>query len=344
MPPIALLGAGAFVAGGLLSADAKSDAAEKAEAQRQKEIDRAIDLSKTALGQQSSDRRQAVIRAGELSAKSYAEYSAIERQLQTKNQGVAASLSGLNEQIQSIRTSFSQLDPVIQASGEQLVKLIKGEQAEALAPIRAERERQRQQLEGQLAARLGPGYRTSSAGIEALSRFDSQTAVALSDAQGKYIQTLSGTFGQASGTRASLSGINLGGEANDIFRTAAGVDEAVAREESAIQGRQASAYLGALQATPVDYMAPARIAAGTLDSAGTNELRKGAAWGEFFGDISGIGAYGLGQSVFGGSQGGGARTAQSGILATPVTPQPANDTFGSVDEGPYQRYPGTQVA
>ena len=51
----------------------------------------------------------------------------------------------------------------------------------------------RQQLKNTLSERLGSGYETSSAGIEALSRFDDDTSNVLMSAQQQTLGMLLGT-------------------------------------------------------------------------------------------------------------------------------------------------------
>ncbi|HUR99048.1 MAG TPA: hypothetical protein VMZ26_13360 [Pyrinomonadaceae bacterium] len=91
---------------------------------------------------------------------------------------------------------ISAIDPAIIEASQQALKLLRGEEAGALSPIRRERERQRSQLESRLRDQLGSGYETSSSGIEALNRFDEQTASSLQGAQQSTLGGLLGFSGQ----------------------------------------------------------------------------------------------------------------------------------------------------
>jgi hypothetical protein len=75
------------------------------------------------------------------------------------------------------------IDPALLESGRQALALLRGEESNTLAPLRAERDRQRQALVNSLIAREGAGALTSSAGIEALNRFDQQTSATLAGQQ-----------------------------------------------------------------------------------------------------------------------------------------------------------------
>lgn len=75
------------------------------------------------------------------------------------------------------------VDPALIEASQQALKLLKGEASAATQPLERARQRQRQQLENRLREQLGPGFETSSAGIEALGRFDTETADAVQGAQ-----------------------------------------------------------------------------------------------------------------------------------------------------------------
>lgn len=133
------------------------------------------------------------------------------------------------------------VDPALKEAGRQALELLQGRDAAALDPIRDQRTRQRDQLEQQLAQRLGSGFRTSSAGIEALGRFDDSTDTLLFNAQQ---QTL-GTFLQFSAAvRPDLIG--------DITRAGQAAGQLTGQEIAAqqnISGRRVAAISG----TPVSF-------------------------------------------------------------------------------------------
>lgn len=121
------------------------------------------------------------------------------------------------------------IDPaLIEASG-QVLKLLRGEEASVIDPVRKNRQRQRQKLLDSLREQFGPGAESSSAGVQALTAFDAETSNVIANAQQSSIGQL---FGATSSLLPSVS--NSRGQA-------------ASRLQSAIGGRQqqlSSAFLG----------------------------------------------------------------------------------------------------
>jgi len=122
---------------------------------------------------------------------------------------------------------FDALNPAIMEASQQALQLLQGKEAKALAPLRRQREQQRTKLLNRLRETLGPGAETSTAGMQALSQFDQQSADTLFGAQQQSMGSLfgmgmQGEMGkmQASGLRNSSIGqmANIGG----MFGNAAG--------------------------------------------------------------------------------------------------------------------------
>jgi hypothetical protein len=186
MPPLAIAGgvaaAGLAVKGiaGAKAAKAKGSIAQQQEAQAAAE-------------------RQAVISAA---APSVGELQAAEKQMQVADRAIARQEELLNA-----------VDPSLIEAGKQALGLLKGEDVKSLDPLKRNRDRQRALLQNQLRERLGAGYETSSAGSEALNRFDQQTSETLAGAQE---QTLGRLLGVAAGVRpdqgqlVGLGGVGLG--------------------------------------------------------------------------------------------------------------------------------------
>lgn len=214
--PLALgiAGAAGNVAGGAIQAGAASGAAASAAAAQEKTRAEA-----TAAAQPSAQ-----------------ELSLLDKQLQTTE-------AGLKRQQQLL----SAVDPALMAAGKQALDLLGGKEAGILAPMKAEQDRQRQRLEARLRDQLGPGYATSSAGIEALSRFDAQSQAQLTQAQQSAIGQLLGTSQQTvAGSGAGFQGtqalgIPLAGYQN-------------------IAGRKVNAITG----TPVQGINPGAVGAGVM--------------------------------------------------------------------------------
>lgn len=111
----------------------------------------------------------------------------------------------------------AQIDPTVIEASQQALKLLRGEQASTLAPLERQRQTQRQKLLDNLRRQLGSGAETSTAGIQALTRFDAETDSLFANAQQQAIQGLGQTFGQFSAYRP-----NMGNEATTFGNLAAG--------------------------------------------------------------------------------------------------------------------------
>lgn len=121
---------------------------------------------------------------------------------------------------------ISQIDPTIIEASQQALKLLRGEESSTLAPVRAQRDRQRQKLLNSLREQLGPGAETSTAGIQALTKFDAETDGLLAGTQQDALKNLGGLTTQFTSSRpdmfreiAGLSGFGQG-ESNTLFNQA----------------------------------------------------------------------------------------------------------------------------
>lgn len=104
------------------------------------------------------------------------------------------------------------IDPSLISAGKQMNDLLQGQSAPVLQNIKDQRQLQRQNLLDTLRQQYGPGAETSSAGVNALQKFDSETANSLSSAQQSYLSSVSNiALGGAKTLGASL------GEANDTL-------------------------------------------------------------------------------------------------------------------------------
>lgn len=99
---------------------------------------------------------------------------------------------------------IAQIDPTIIEASQQALKLLRGEDASTLSPLKRQRDLARQKLVNQLREQLGPGAETSTAGIQALTRFDSETSNLMAGAQQQAIGQLGQTAGQFTATRPDL--------------------------------------------------------------------------------------------------------------------------------------------
>jgi len=98
----------------------------------------------------------------------------------------------------------AQIDPAIIEASQQALKLLKGERSSTLGPMEQQRAQQRQTLLNTLREQLGPGAEMSTAGMQALTRFDSETNQLTSNQQQQAISNLGGLTAQLSSTRPDL--------------------------------------------------------------------------------------------------------------------------------------------
>ena len=258
---LAAVGGGIGIAGGVGQYFAGKNQAEA----MQKIAQQQADLARQVIEMQRKDRETAVGYA----APSIEEMAQISKQLEM-------SMASLNSQLASIAKDEELLhavDPALKEAGVQAYQLLKGQEAAALSPIRTERERQKQILRSSLRAQLGSGFETSSAGIEALNRFDQETAGVLQQAQD---QTLQSFLGLAANIRPDVSG--------KIGRAYAGASQIGAVGLTGLQnvaGRKVSAF----NQVPISYQ-------NLVTTAGAGEignLVNAQTVGQLFGNIGQIG-------------------------------------------------------
>lgn len=100
-------------------------------------------------------------------------------------------------------------DPALIEAGKQALKLLRGEEAASLSPLKNQLARQETQLREKLRAQLGPGYENTTAGIQALSSFRQAANDSLATAQSQSLSQLLGVAQNTSASTANLSS-NIG--------------------------------------------------------------------------------------------------------------------------------------
>lgn len=105
------------------------------------------------------------------------------------------------------------IDPTVMEASQQALRLLRGETSSTLAPLQRQRDMQRQKLISSLREQLGPGAETSTAGIQALTRFDSESGSMFASAQQQALGNLGTISGQFSAQRP------------DMFREIAGMSQ-----------------------------------------------------------------------------------------------------------------------
>lgn len=254
----ALAGAGAII-GGNKAADAATSAgqAQLAAAQAQ------IAYEQTALNQQIAERQRITAQAVSTAQISPGEASSIGQILSDKSASLNASLASINQQ----QTLLNNMDPNTKLAGQNLYNLMSGQAASALAPYQAQIDRQRASLVSNLQSQLGPGYATSSAGIEALSRFDAQSSLSQAQVQQSYLNTFGGIYGNLTGQQNQAQS-TITGQTQNAFAAASASDAQVLQANQNIQNRITNATLGAASASPINFQGPATAAGNVIPIAG----------------------------------------------------------------------------
>lgn len=250
MPPLVIAGgvAGAATLGGAIiakkGADNAADAAEKAGNAQLQAAREEITAANQRLDKEIAERRRIQEMAMASAVKSPTEIAAISRIIQTRDSAWQQQKAELDKQFALLEAA----DPGIKEAGTQLYSLMKGEQTKMMDPVLKNRATQKAKLEAQLSRTLGPGFRTTSAGIKALESFDMGTDVLVFQVQQQAIDTAQKVYQGGVQTRAgAMAG------ANDVYRTVSALDSAAASIEQGAKARETNAVIGAASAAPVNF-------------------------------------------------------------------------------------------
>jgi hypothetical protein len=188
--------------------------------------------------------------------------------------------------IQRKEKLLASADPALIEAGTQALALLRGEESKTLAPLRNQFQKQESELRNKLAAQLGSGYETSTAGVQALQALRDSQSMQLAQAQ-------ENTLGQLLGVAQNVSGQGFG---NAISNTAT-----LGQLFGDIQKRK----LAALQGSPIDTAGSQFVGDLQRARAGVKSAKKGA---EIIGTIIGSAS---GNPAAGGGGGGSAGQAAS---------------------------------
>lgn len=188
---MAAITAAAAVVGGAISAYGANKAAGAAQDAANSQRDTSM-----AWLQDTKQARQDALDA-------YSSYSAT--QASTIDKAISSQERNVGRQEQLVQS----IDPALISAGKQMNDLLQGQSAPVLQNIKDQRQLQRQNLLDTLRQQYGPGAETSSAGINALQKFDSETTNSLSNAQQSYLSQVSNiAFGGAKSLGDSLGEVN----------------------------------------------------------------------------------------------------------------------------------------
>lgn len=198
-----LIAAGVATAATVGSAVAGAVAAgeQQGEAQRTQEANLAFAqetrASASALAQRFGEQAQG------FAAQAAADLTPSPTELAAANQQIAVAERAVKRQEELLDS----IDPALRAAGDQALALLEGKEAPILKPLQRARQRQRDQLRNRLRETLGPGFEGTTAGQQALQRFDEGTADTLANAQQAATSSLLGVAAAARPDLAQLTSI-----------------------------------------------------------------------------------------------------------------------------------------
>lgn len=210
-----------------------------------------VAMAQAAVDNQIAQRQAAISQIQGMAALQPGEISQISQILSARDTQLSASLSSIAKQ----QSDLDSADPTVKAAGQNLYNLMTGKAADILAPMQQQQALQRQQLINNLSSTMGPGFATSTAGIQALTAFDQQSSLATAQAQ-------LGAMGAVSQSYLGLYGAQQQGQNAVTSQTANAYQNAQSATDVALQANQQavnrglSGTIGAMQANQVNYALP----------------------------------------------------------------------------------------
>lgn len=250
----------------------------------QKAADLQFQLGEEQLAESKAARGQAIdfAQSSRTQAVALAQPSAAELGQQAQNLHLQSmALSRQQDLLSRDQKLLDSVDPTIKATGEQLYNLVQGKAAPILGPLQTEIDRQRVNLQQKLQSQMGPGWETSTAGIQAMSQFNQSAEMTIANAQNSAIQTLGSTLGITSGVRSGI----LSGEAQG-FGTLNALNQTGIQTAQNQTGRIVNAFNG----QPAPNFAPADNS-GLINAAGQSQIgtmMQGQAQGQIFNLAAGL--------------------------------------------------------
>lgn len=171
------------------------------------------------------------------------------------------SIGEQDKNLQRQETMISQIDPTIIEASQQALRLLRGESSSTLAPVQNQRNLQRQKLVNTLREQMGPGAETSTAGMQALTKFDSETNNLMAGQQQSALSNLGNISSQFSAQRPDMLRNIMGG--NDLSQQRFGI----AQNQAAALG---NARMGLQQTAGAQYAG--QLLGGQYQQAAGNQM------------------------------------------------------------------------
>lgn len=246
MPPLVI--AGVMMAGGAavtaIGASNQAKAAERAGNATTAAARAETEAANQRLRMELAERRRIEERATAAAVRTPNEIAAINRVIRMRDEAYLQQKTQIDKQF----AALDAVDPAIKEAGTQLLGLVRGESTKMLDPVMKNRSQQKSKLESQLRRTLGPGFRTTSAGIEALARFDDGTEQLLFNTQDAAINRAMSVYNTGMGARA-----NAIGAAQNAYAGINALDQTVLSTESGIANRQTGAVIQGAASAPVNF-------------------------------------------------------------------------------------------
>lgn len=318
--------AGAGVAGSLAGGSKASKGAEKAGKAMADQAGKNLDFAKSTYEQSRTDRLTAYNLASSAAIPSPSELNLIDSMV-TNSQN---SLSGQLQAVQQGQKILDSISPAVKAAGEQITGMLGGQASALLTPIKAQRDRQRTELQNQLASRIGPGFATTAAGIMALNNFDNDTTNTLTQAQFQsFNQVLS-----ASTSLGSLAGNLASGIASQTGNAYSSSGQLAAqalggKENIANRQQQAANIYAGFNASPNAAISAGNSLADMVGNQFAGQISQGNNTANLFGNIGGLGAQYAAMKAYGSPSNSGFLSGTSGNGGTlgsqfSIGPTPSN--------------------
>lgn len=329
-----MIGAGIAATGAVAGAIISNNGVKKAAGAQIAATKDQIAAAEAAEARQRADRERAYSMAASAAIPSASEIAATKQLLDRNEASLTAQLNIIARAQQTLDT----VDPIVKESGRQTLELLRGKTTEFLKPVLDQRSRQRTELENQLAQKLGPNFRSTSAGIAALNSFDQDTTTTMANVQFQAISQVANTTATL-GSLASNIRSTQAAQTNSAFGQALTVDQVLLGQQRGLREAKTgavNAFLGA----PVNT-AGVSAAYGNLANVAGNAYAGQIAAGQTFGNIAGsIGQaaiqYGVGQSLADSLKGPAASAAPPATTASAINPNnfrlidPSQTNFGTV--------------
>lgn len=158
------------------------------------------------------------------------------------------------------------LDPALAQAGQQAFNMMKGQEASILAPMKQQQTMQMNQMKAKLAAQLGPGWETSSAGQAAMQSMQADQAMGLQQAQMGAMNQVTQLLGFGSQARTGMINQERMG-----FETGSQMSASTLNSMNQIQQRQTNTFermSGAVQSTAGNQFAGQAAGAKMMSEAG----------------------------------------------------------------------------